>query len=401
MRVALWLYPPSWRARYEREFAALLEESASGWRECWDVARGGMRMRMTAFVGVTAALAILGAAGAAIWSLSVPDTYVSTAVFQAGNATVEDLQKLQTRILSRGSLAEVVGAEDVYPEERKINPLEDVIARMRNQDIRVYPVARPFQDPLQFAISFRYRDRAKAQAVVQRLGAKFAAAPARVEVLNPPSLPDRASNPNRLRITIFGALAGFAVSLLLFGVRRWPLVAASGVATAAAALALAFTIPDRWISTAVLSIEPATSDTLKAVLDDAVLQKIIEHPSLDLYAAERKKLPMAEVIRRMRERDLAVTTPKFVNLGPSVVVRFEAEDRYKAQAVVRMLVTALLEAQSGAPQVTVRVLDPARLPEQPVSPNRLVILLFGLTLGIAGGALWTRKRRAGALAATA
>ena len=41
MRMALWLYPRAWRARYEREFTALVEDAGSGWRECWDVAREG------------------------------------------------------------------------------------------------------------------------------------------------------------------------------------------------------------------------------------------------------------------------------------------------------------------------------------------------------------------------
>ena len=45
MRLALWLYLSAWRERYAREFTALLEEARPGWREFWDVARGGLKMR--------------------------------------------------------------------------------------------------------------------------------------------------------------------------------------------------------------------------------------------------------------------------------------------------------------------------------------------------------------------
>jgi uncharacterized protein involved in exopolysaccharide biosynthesis len=91
------------------------------------------------------------------------------------------LQQMQTDILSRTSLAEIIQKPslDLYKRERAKLPMEDIVQEMRNKYIRITPLAdtsngsgsRRYASA--FAISFMYTDRYKAQAVVRELVTKF------------------------------------------------------------------------------------------------------------------------------------------------------------------------------------------------------------------------------------
>jgi LPS O-antigen subunit length determinant protein (WzzB/FepE family) len=408
--MALWLYPKAWRERYAREFAALLEDVGAGWRDCWDVARGGLKMRMLTWnlASVTVVCALLGAAAGGGWALRLPDQYISTAVLRmAGDAKVEDLVRTQSGVLSPRSLREIILKEGLYPEERQRTPMEALVSEVRNKHIRIVPLAGGAGGSVSaFAISFQYPDGAKAQTMTRVLSAQFVQSLPSIRVLDPATLPGRPATPNRLAFTLIGLILGIGAGILAVGVRRWPIVAASGAAAAVAALAIAYAIPDRWVSSAVLSIDPATPGLVQAVLDDAVLQKIIEKDSMQLYKKERTKAPMSEVIRRMRERDLEIREVFFIG-KPAIAVKFAYVDRFKAQAAVREVVSTLtevnyVEASKGAPRFQeLSVVAPASFPASPSSPNRLVILIAGLTAGLMAGVVVTRKRRLRAAGAAA
>jgi len=123
------------------------------------------------------------------------DTYISTAVMRITPPTIPDklaptaltsdmanrLQQMETEILSRTSLAEIIQKPslDLYKKERAKLPMEDIVQEMRNKYIRITPLAessnasgnKRFSSA--FAISFMYIDRYKAQAVVRELVTKF------------------------------------------------------------------------------------------------------------------------------------------------------------------------------------------------------------------------------------
>jgi polysaccharide chain length determinant protein (PEP-CTERM system associated) len=124
-----------------------------------------------------------------------PDTYISTAVMRITPQQVPDrlvpsvitsqmadrLQQMQTDILSRTSLAEIIQKPslDLYKKDRAKLPMEDIVQDMRNKYIRITPLTDS-QSPggsrrlaSAFAISFMYTDRYKAQAVVRELVTKF------------------------------------------------------------------------------------------------------------------------------------------------------------------------------------------------------------------------------------
>jgi hypothetical protein len=281
---AIWLYPASWRARYAREFGALLDDLNPRWRDLWDMFRGAILMQLSTpavYLKLGAITAVIGALIACGVSFTLPERYVSSAVLRITPkaAAPQRLLMMQQEILSRISLAQVIQQPslDLYTDERQRLPLEDIILNMRRNDVRIQPV-----DDSSFRISFEYADRQKAQAVVRALVTKFAEAnvttsqnvirqagkarashdvpapnsaashfllpsepdsppptpskqPApspeqvrkalatNLEVLDPASLPDRPLSRNRLGMVAVGLGAGFALGLLIAFLRGRPL----------------------------------------------------------------------------------------------------------------------------------------------------------------------------------
>src|SRR5438270_7571467 len=139
-------------------------------------------------IGPTFAGLVISTVVAFLW----PDTYISTAVMRITPQQVPErlvpsaittqmadrLQQMQTDILSRTSLAEIIQKPslDLYKKERNKLPMEDIVQDMRNKYIRITPLAdggggRRYASA--FAITFMYTDRYKAQAVVRELVTKF------------------------------------------------------------------------------------------------------------------------------------------------------------------------------------------------------------------------------------
>lgn len=140
-------------------------------------------------IGPTFAGLVISTVVAFMW----PDTYISTAVMRITPQQVptnlvptsittqmaDRLQQMQTEILSRGSLSEIIQKPslDLYKKERQKLPMEDVVQEMRNKYIRITPLADAGQGSRRFAsafaVQFSYTDRYKAQAVVRELVTKF------------------------------------------------------------------------------------------------------------------------------------------------------------------------------------------------------------------------------------
>jgi hypothetical protein len=79
------------------------------------------------------------------------------------------------------------------------------------------------------------------------------------------------------------------------------------------------------------------------------LSEIIQKPSLDLYKKERQKLPMEDIVQEMRNKYIRIQPLADSGGGggrrqtAAFAVSFSYTDRYKAQAVVRELVTKFTE----------------------------------------------------------
>ncbi|MGA2135327.1 MAG: hypothetical protein ABSH50_23815 [Bryobacteraceae bacterium] len=140
-------------------------------------------------VGPTFAGLVIAVVVGFLW----PDTFVSTAVMRItpqqiserlvpsniSTQMAERLLAMQQQIESRTSLQELIQRPslNLYPKERQRKPMEDVIDEMRKKititllDSGVAQSQQKFASA--FAISFKYADKYKAQAVVRELVSKF------------------------------------------------------------------------------------------------------------------------------------------------------------------------------------------------------------------------------------
>jgi hypothetical protein len=215
--------------------------------------------------------------------------YVSTSVMtyeETSNATdmnptlLEHVLASQNEVLSRTSLSYLIRDPrlDLYPEERKKMPLEDVIERMRRQDVKIRVLELPGsanRNYEAFEISYSYRDPHKAQQTVRALADRFLEAnlhrqergravlplqhssdqvsqleariafleerlgivPGQAEpggglavvprainlsVLDSPSFPELPSYPNRSAVSAMGFAGGFVLAVAIAILRRRP-----------------------------------------------------------------------------------------------------------------------------------------------------------------------------------
>jgi hypothetical protein len=280
-RFLIRLYPASWRARYGEEFEALIDDSSSGWPAIFDLLKGAIQMQFSvpAFPKLALMLSITGLLIGLLVSALLTPIYISQAEIQiapAGSAFPRDnrnvtdfLLQIDQEVLSRTSLSNIIQEPglDLYREERARKPLEDVIEKMRTQDIRITIDGPPRASDgrVAFHIAFFYPDRVKARDTVQallthfndanlngqraqsaagqpdqfqrlearvaslekRLGLPSAAPEPRgpginLEVIDPPSLPVRPAKPNRWLIMATGFGAGFAAAVVIAIFRRRP-----------------------------------------------------------------------------------------------------------------------------------------------------------------------------------
>ena len=133
---------------------------------------------------------------------------------------------------------------------------------------------------------------------------------------------------------------------------------------------VAFMWPDTYVSSAVMRITPPTiSDRLvptvvnmqmqqrlqqmqQQILSRGSLAELIQRPSLNLYPKERAKLPLEDVISDMRSKGIKITMVDVAAPGQGKVtsaftISFSYTDRFKAQAVVRELVSKFMEENNA------------------------------------------------------
>ena len=179
----------------------------------WTVISNRERWNFTR-IGTFAAAGV--ALGIAI-GLLLPDVYVSTAVVRSSARM--DPATLSRTVLSDDRLAEIIRAQGLYPKEAGRMPLAEVARRMRRDFIQVREADGVFNDSgsRAYVISFHDYDRAKAQQVTRALidswlktGLVIAV---NTEVLDPASLPDGPSSPNRVTIALLGTAAGLLAGL--------------------------------------------------------------------------------------------------------------------------------------------------------------------------------------------
>jgi polysaccharide chain length determinant protein (PEP-CTERM system associated) len=133
------------------------------------------------------------------------------------------------------------------------------------------------------------------------------------------------------------------------------------------AVVVAFMWPDTYVSQAVMRITPQQvpenlipsvvstqmaerlNQMQQEILSRTSLQELIQRPSLDLYKRERQRLPLEDIIQDMRNKAIVIkmmdtpTSGGERRFASAFMIQFSYTDRYKAQAVVRELVTKFTE----------------------------------------------------------
>jgi hypothetical protein len=234
IRMLARLYPAPWRARYGAEFDQLIADSNVGWRDVWNVVGGAFKMQFTAWgYGrfVVAGIAI-GIIAATVTAYSRQPQWRSEAVMQSSvkgspAATWDEVTLITRAAVNRSSLTGIIQAQDLYLDERRRLPLEDVLENMRRH-IWVAPV---LAQPGEVSIQYEYPDRFAAQRVVAELMSDMIRANVDVghgimQPITAASLPEKPFNRPPLIIATVGLLSGPPVGLLAgYIVRRRPVKA--------------------------------------------------------------------------------------------------------------------------------------------------------------------------------
>jgi LPS O-antigen subunit length determinant protein (WzzB/FepE family) len=188
-------------------------------------------------------------------------------------------------------------------------------------------------------------------------------------------------------------------------------MAGFAAAGCASALAVAYFIPDVYVSRAALRIagtagSAAIADRLQEIQQQILsrdnLARLIQLPYLDLYKKERADMPISDVAEKMRMKDIRIRLYQALpgRHALAFAISFSYPDRFKVQAMVRELSGQFVESSLGNSReqgYTVDLLENAYSPQTPASPNRLSIAILGAFAGLLIGLVtlrWRRSRRA-------
>ncbi len=313
-------------------------------------------------------LTVIGVLGGTIVSLQTPRQFLSSGSIQFPSGLEhEEMTLLLAQALSRSTLARIIQQQDLYYLQRQHMPLEDVIERMR-RDIRVEK-AGTTEVRLEFAYQEPERTQKTAEAILRQFKQSNQSTVSQTTAVREVVGLRRHLAPIGWGF-LFGVIAACVAAVCMRKPLGWTLrMAGSGVLGAMIALGVAYIIQSHYASTAVVRADP---QLIKSVLSDKVLLDVISETNLYPGNSESN-------LKRLRQ-GLQVTP-----LGTTgVILRFQHKDRIKAQAAVKDILAKLrLQSWTGHNNVAdLRIIDPASIPQAPVSPNRSIIILGGLCIGL-------------------
>jgi hypothetical protein len=210
MRFAVSLYPARWRARYGREFEALIEDMDPGWPGLWNIAQGGLVMRLTSIGPIPVCVALAGFLVGGVVATNTRDLYRSTATVTLKASDPQRVRAMLSKTFGPGS----------HPG----------LGMEKAAWIRVAVDERgPAQKDgaTRLVVASGDEDAVKAQRVTQRLvdlvakaAAAQAASPLRFETISAPNLPTSLSGPSRAGLALSCAAAGALLGALVAWFRQ-------------------------------------------------------------------------------------------------------------------------------------------------------------------------------------
>jgi uncharacterized protein involved in exopolysaccharide biosynthesis len=360
-------------------------------------------------------------------SQELPETIVgspSTSIID------QRIAKMRQQVLSRGDLIELIEQNDLYAEERRSKALSQVVDNMR-EAISVQAVnadvgqAQQGSNTIAFAMTFAYRDPAKAQAVMQSLVERFleidTSAMAEQATSTVSFLQDQANTLQRQ----IAALEGQITSLKA---RNGSALASSGMTTAANAGSYdaqiaALQSENRQLlrqarrpsgGNPLLAAAEAQLAAARATYSDshpdiAILRQRVEElkrvPSSEANASDdaliqgqiaANNATIAALGRaRSEEAGRASSTLAAQSRAPVIMEQVMQLDnranslRLQYQDVSGKLMSAQNSARMAQEQKGERltVVEPPVVPDRPVSPNRPLLIAGGIVGGLGLGLL--------------
>jgi hypothetical protein len=343
-----------------------------------------MQMATWSIARTAAALGFTGALLAAALTFRAPHQYMASGVVQTAAPLDNRLPGLQREVLSRSFLSAIIIKEDLYKAERREDPIEDIVDRMRRENVRMALDANGT-----LRVSFIDDDPARAQRIAHWIMNQMVYL--HPTDFRPASLPESpgAIPPSRWPTIAYGLAAGLLAGA--FGAWlyrqpwRWTLrMAAFTIGGALLGCGMFYSwyfgtgpigwIPDHFTSTVVLrsSNGPALE---KRIVTNEVLQSAISNAAL--YRSQGGRVDL------MR-RDLQIVRQPSVG-NDLLIVSFAYTDRYKAQRALRAIADTVSDTRT-------EMVDPPNVAD--LGRFRTWhFLTAGVLLGLAAGVIRRRPRR--------
>jgi uncharacterized protein involved in exopolysaccharide biosynthesis len=380
------------------------------------------------FLGVVAAFGLprtyRSTATLLVQSQDLPTTLVDS---PTNGAVEQRIARIREQVLSRGDLIQLIEQDDLYPRERRTQPLSKIIEKMRHStsvgalSSDIGQQSGTQNNTIAIAMSFDYPDAGKAQAVLQSFVSKFLTMDSQdVEdqaTLTVRFLSDQANKLQAQITDIEGQLTGLKA-------RNGSALASSGIPPmldtgSFSAQIAALQNENRQLIAQ--SRHPASgNDALaaaEAALAAAQAQYNDTHPDV-IAARERvKQLRMmrsttpdttlqdqiaannAAIRQLMDQRDATMAKANAAVAGsaraPAILEQaMQLENRATAlRNQYQQISENLLKAQNSARMATeqraerLSLVEPANLPDRPFSPNRPLLIAAGAGAGLFLGLL--------------
>lgn len=360
-----------------------------------------------------------------VQSQDLPTTLVQS---PASGAVEQRIARIRAQVLSRGDLIQLIDQNDLYPEERRSQPLSKVIEKMR-RGTRVSALSSDIgqesgtqNSTIAIAMSFDYADPAKAQAVLQSFVSKFLSMDSE-DVEDQASLTVRFLQDQATKIQ--AQISGIESELTALKARNGAALASSGVpplidtgSFSAQITSLqnenrqliaqtrrpsdrnsALAAAEAALASAQAQYSDTHPDVVAAKERVAQLRRIAQQNSEGDTIQEQIAANNAAIRQLMEQRDSTLARANAAMAGqaraPAIMEQaMQLESRANAlRGQYQTVAENLLKAQNSARMATERraerlsLVEPANLPDRPYSPNRLLLIGGGGTAGLVLGLL--------------
>jgi uncharacterized protein involved in exopolysaccharide biosynthesis len=217
LRWVIWLYPATWRARYGQELRGLLDDMEPVWHDVWDVAKGGLRMRLRhRVVQLAVVFGLIGVCVAGIVAMMSHEEYrAHGVVFMQPRDPASNPLSALTTTLQEGDLQSILDSHHLFPKSGGNQRM-----MLLRRAVRVNLLSKNA-----FQVSFSYPDASTAQKVTRDLEMMLAnGARAHTDFstvgYEDPNIPPTSERPNRLAVVLMGFVAGAMIGMVAGIVRQ-------------------------------------------------------------------------------------------------------------------------------------------------------------------------------------